>query len=200
MASATLRGRGALLTGLGIGAGLMFFLDPERGRRRRALVRDQFVHSARVGGDAAGATRRDLMHRATGVAARLRDVTGRAPVNDTVLVERVRAQLGRAVTHPRAIDVEAHAGVVTLRGPVLRDEVPRLLRSVGRVRGVREVVNVLDEHERARNVPALQNGGTPARQRRAFSFRGLSLTARLLAGTAATALAGAGYLIRFSQK
>jgi hypothetical protein len=33
---AVLQERGALLTGLGVGAGLVYWLDPERGRRRRA--------------------------------------------------------------------------------------------------------------------------------------------------------------------
>ena len=35
------------LIGLGAGAVLMFFMDPQRGRRRRALVRDQVVHAVR---------------------------------------------------------------------------------------------------------------------------------------------------------
>jgi len=39
------------------------------------------------------------------------------PVDDDVLVERVRAHLGRAVSHPHAVDVGAADGVVTLRGP-----------------------------------------------------------------------------------
>lgn len=29
---------------MGIGAGLMYMLDPEEGPRRRALVRDKFIH------------------------------------------------------------------------------------------------------------------------------------------------------------
>jgi uncharacterized membrane protein len=43
-----LQDRGAMLTGLGLGLGLMYFFDPERGRRRRALVRDQTAHAARL--------------------------------------------------------------------------------------------------------------------------------------------------------
>ena len=32
---------GAFLRGIGAGAGFMYFFDPDRGKRRRALVRDQ---------------------------------------------------------------------------------------------------------------------------------------------------------------
>ena len=49
--------RKALLTGVGVGVALMYFLDPERGRRRRALVRDRLAHGARLTRDAAGGIR-----------------------------------------------------------------------------------------------------------------------------------------------
>lgn len=153
--------RGAFLAGLGIGLGLMYILDPDRGRRRRALVRDKIAHSAKVGAGRFGATRRDLAQRATGVAARMRGSLRREAVDDAVLVERVRAQLGRLVSHPRAIEVSAEEGRVTLSGPVLRAEVNRLIDGVERVRGVCEVVHALDEHDTAGNVPALQGGSTP---------------------------------------
>jgi hypothetical protein len=51
--------RAPFATGLGIGAVLMFWLDPERGRRRRGLVRDSAIHAARVSRNAIGATGRD---------------------------------------------------------------------------------------------------------------------------------------------
>jgi uncharacterized membrane protein len=154
--------RGALLTGIGIGAGLMYFLDPQRGRRRRALVRDKLAHSTHVGADAVETTRRDAMHRASGTVSRLRALVRRKAIDDLVLIERVRAQLGRVVSHPHAIKVEANDGVVTLSGPILRNELPALLRATERVRGVRDVVNALAEHSEGDNVPALQGGRTPA--------------------------------------
>jgi hypothetical protein len=38
----------ALLGAMGVGAALMYFLDPDTGRRRRALVRDQYTHGKTV--------------------------------------------------------------------------------------------------------------------------------------------------------
>jgi BON domain len=155
-----LRVRGAALTGLGVGIGLMYFLDPGRGRRRRGILRDKLAHTAHLGIDAAGATGRDLSHRTAGLVARLRSAFDHRPVDDVVLVERVRSQLGRLVTRPHAIAVDATAGRVRLRGAVLRDEAKRLLRSVERVRGVHDVVNELDVREQSRYVPGLQ-GSAP---------------------------------------
>ena len=156
-----LQDRGAVLTGLGIGVGLMYLLDPERGRRRRAHIRDQVAHGTRLAGGAVGATSRDVAHRASGAMSRLRATWGRTSVDDDVLVERVRAQLGRVVSHPHAVDVGAADGMVTLRGPILQHEVRRALNTAERVAGVREVVNELEEHKEAGNIPALQDGGTP---------------------------------------
>lgn len=187
-----LQSRGAVLTGLGLGAGLMYFLDPERGRRRRALVRDQIAHSAHVGADAMSATGRDLGQRATGAAARTRRLWSREAVDDSVLIDRVRAQLGRLVSHPGAIEVAALDGVVTLRGPVLRAEVKRLLRGAERVPGVRAVVNELEEHEQPGNVPALQGGSTLPASRTDIWQRRWSPTTRLVVGTTGAALAGYG--------
>jgi hypothetical protein len=35
-----------VLAGMGLGAWLMYDLDPNRGARRRGMLRDQLVHSA----------------------------------------------------------------------------------------------------------------------------------------------------------
>jgi hypothetical protein len=40
--------------GVGIGMGLMFLFDPERGSHRRAMIRDAVVHSLHKTGDAIG--------------------------------------------------------------------------------------------------------------------------------------------------
>jgi uncharacterized membrane protein len=184
--------RTAMLTGLGVGAGLMYFLDPERGARRRALMRDRLTHASRITGDAAGATSRDIAHRASGVAARIRGASDRGTVDDRVLLERVRSQIGRAVSHPRAIDVDVVDGVVTLRGPILMDEVSDLIDAVDRVRGVRDIINNLEEHHEAGNVPSLQGSRSRRRRRAEILQQQWSPTARLITGTAGAALAGYG--------
>src|SRR5690606_24938145 len=97
----------AILAGAGLGAGLMYLLDPDTGRRRRALTRDRLVHATHVAGHAAGAAGRDLAHRAAGAAARIRGRVKHEEVDDTVLVERVRARLGHLVSHPGALEVHA---------------------------------------------------------------------------------------------
>jgi hypothetical protein len=187
-----MRDRGAMLTGLALGAGLMYYLDPERGRRRRALVRDRVAHAARVTGDAAGATRRDMAHRTSGTVAAIRGRLSREPVDDQVLVERVRARLGRLVSHPHALDVFAANGAVTLRGPILQHEVNRLMSAVARVAGVRDVISDLQEHKEPGNIPSLQGGSTPGEPEPDILHRNWSPTTRVIAGSSGIALAAYG--------
>jgi hypothetical protein len=57
----------ALVGGISVGAALMYLLDPDRGRRRRALVRDK---AKGLSNDALKAARRkshDLKNRAQGL-------------------------------------------------------------------------------------------------------------------------------------
>ncbi len=63
--------------GAGIGAGLMFLLDPDRGRRRRALARDKAIHLAKSTEKTVGARSRDLGNRASGAASRIRSLIRR---------------------------------------------------------------------------------------------------------------------------
>ena len=193
-----MRDRGALLTGFGMGIGLMYFLDPDRGRRRRALVRDKVTHASRVSRSAVGATSRDVANRATGVAARMRRALRRDGVEDEKLVARVRASIGHVVAHPRAVEVEAYDGVVTLRGPILESEVNPLLTAVEQTPGVREVIADLDEYSTPADVPALQ-GDWSRTDRRSIWRRQTSPTARFFAGTAGLALAGYGVTRRDSS-
>jgi osmotically-inducible protein OsmY len=133
---------------LGIGLGLGFagtaLFDPRSGAERRARLRAQAVSRARSLAEGARAKSRDLRARAAGSVHEIKARLGGGEVSDDVLVERVRAQLGRPVSNPRAIHVTAHDGCVELRGVVLASELPALLVRVRRVRGVRDVIDGLE--------------------------------------------------------
>src|SRR5687768_9194888 len=115
--------RAQLLTGIGVGFGLMYLLDPERGARRRARLRDAAVNAAHTAADAADAAGRDLSNRIAGTAAEVRGRFTDGDVDDQTLIERVRTKLGRVVSHPHAISVTSDDGVITMTGPVLQAEV-----------------------------------------------------------------------------
>jgi len=177
-----------VLVGAGIGAGLMYLFDPVDGRRRRALVRDQLRHTLAKTDDLASVTARDMRNRARGLVAEARHLVVTEQPPGDVLAERVREKLGHYVSHPRSIDVEAHEGYVTLRGPVLTHEVAALLRGVSSVRGVREVDNRLEPHETPAGVPGLQGGTERTGERSELFQRNWSPTARVLVGGAGMGL------------
>lgn len=169
-----------MLMGVFIGATAMYYFDPSRGRYRRALVGDQLVHAGRESRRAARVVTRDFYNRARGTAATLRSTLMPASVDDAVLEARTRACLGRVVSHPASIYVEAREGVVTLSGPILEDEIPLVMHCVERVHGVREVRDELEAHEEPGNVPGLQGGSRRRGLRRApFEQANWSPTERL---------------------
>lgn len=124
---------------VGVGAGLVYVLDPSRGRRRRAVLRDRTAHAVRSARVTLDKRSRDLGNRARGLFAEARGALRCENVPDDVLVARVRSQLGRAVSKPCDVEALAEEGRVTLRGVVRVTEVGRLLRRVSNVRGVRAV-------------------------------------------------------------
>src|SRR5882672_9725485 len=87
----------------GLGAGLMFLLDPDLGPRRRAILRDKFISFTRLAAWAADKTSRDAKNRIYGTVVGTKSLFSDAAVDDDVLVERVRSQMGRSVSHPHAI-------------------------------------------------------------------------------------------------
>jgi len=152
---------GILLGGLGLGAALMYVLDPERGKRRRALVRDKAVRAANKASDRFEARSRDLKNRARGAALELKARTRKEDVEDPVLEERVRAELGRVVSNPGSVEVAAIAGTVILSGSVRTSELDDLLSAVRGVSGVVNVENRLEMYGAADEIPGLQGGRAP---------------------------------------
>jgi len=146
--------------GVGVAVAALTLFDPRRGAARRARLRDQALSRGRTLAARARGRALDLGRRAQGALheARARLAPGEVP--DPVLAERVRAQLGRPVSHPRALEVEVHAGCVEIRGPILADEVDDLLNRIRSVPGVKEVIDRLEVHETPGSVPSLQGPGS----------------------------------------
>lgn len=196
----------AVIGGFGVGAGLAYMLDPDRGSRRRALARDRAIHALRVQQRMLEKGARDAGHRARSLGPRLAHLRSDEP-SDEVLIARVRACLGHHVSHPGSIAVDAHDGEVFLSGPILRDELPGLVRAVRRVRGVQEVSENLEVHAEPGRVPGLQGEGRvprsmlmrsnwPPALRLATAGGGLAATAYGLArgGTIGALISAAGTL------
>jgi osmotically-inducible protein OsmY len=177
-----------LLSGVGAGAALMYMLDPDRGTRRRALVRDKAVSLAHKTPDALNAMARDLSNRARGLVSEASTMLRGDDASDEVIVQRVRAAMGRVVSHPHAVRVESNEGRVSLSGNILADEVDDFLSCAGSVRGVREVDNRLTVHEETDGVPDLQGGRARPGYRFEFMQENWSPTARLVACVAGGAL------------
>jgi hypothetical protein len=142
----------------GLGAGLMFLLDPDMGTRRRAILRDKLISVMRLTAWAADKTSRDVKNRLYGTVHSTKSLFSETAVSDDVLVERVRSQMGRAISHPHAIHVTAQNGWVTLTGEILSGEVSDLVRTVSSVKGVTEVVNRLKAHDEPGEISGLQGG------------------------------------------
>jgi hypothetical protein len=135
----------ALLGALGAGAALMYFLDPDNGRRRRALVRDQVVHGRNLMNDMTQAAVHNAANHTRGAIARIQGriaARGEESVDDAVLEERVRAAMGHIMSDPHSIEIRAHDGCVTLEGPA-QANAGELVACAERVRGVRQVENRL---------------------------------------------------------
>ena len=185
-----------LASGLGLGAALMYLTDPQRGRRRRALVRDQFVSLASQAGHAVGPTARDIRNRTQGLLAETTHLFQKEDVPDVVLEQRVRAKLGRFTSHPSSIEASANQGRVILRGPILAHELEQTLAAVRSVRGVRSVDNQLEVHRQPGDVPGLQGGKPRPGERPDLLQEYWAPTTRFVVGVGSGALALYGAMRR----
>lgn len=101
-----------LATAFAAGAAVMYYLDPQTGRRRRALAHDKSVAASHDVREFARTKKKQAADRARGAAARTRAQLANAVVDDDVLRDRVRSRLGHLVDEP--IEVEVMDGRVVL--------------------------------------------------------------------------------------
>lgn len=138
-----------LLSGMLIGATIMYAFDEHRGAKRRAFVRDKLVHAGHLLGHTINKHGRDLLNRAGGQLAELRSSLRdrSSDISDDQLVSRVRAQLGHVLTHAGLLEILAEDGLVTIRGPVLHREVEKIRDRMRKIRGVTQYTLEVDPHE-----------------------------------------------------
>jgi hypothetical protein len=139
---------------LALGALAMYFLDPQRGTRRRHVLRDRLAAVPRH-------LRRRLSRKAGLVRARSGALTAKAmhlrerrkDWSDATLADKVRSEVFRDPALPKgAVNLNVEAGRVVLRGEVPDPGlVEQLERRVREVVGVRDVENLL--HPPGADVP-----------------------------------------------
>ena len=183
-----------VLGAAGVGAGLMFLLDPDLGTRRRAILRDKLFSLSRLAAWATDKTSRDVKNRLYGtvVATKSRFSDTDVDTSDDILVERVRSQMGRTVSHPHAIHVSAKNSCVILSGEILSNELNGLIRAVSGVKGVKDVVNELNTHDRPGDISSLQGGRTRRGNRLALFQSNWPPAVRLMVGTGGLITTAAG--------
>lgn len=137
---------GLVALGAGLGAGAMFLLDPNRGRARRAMIKDKTISLAHQEEKRLGKAWSHLTNNLNGVEADIKHLFETDETGDAKLTGRVRTKLGRVVSHPHDVEVLAKHGHVILRGKVGSDELPLLEAAVRNVRGVRSVETQVAVH------------------------------------------------------
>jgi hypothetical protein len=132
------------------GAALMYFFDPERGRRRRNMTRDQLVARVRRAGRAAISAGRGAAADAYGVSHRIGNLVPHETEqpDDETLRQRVESMLFRDRDIPKGnLNLTCENGTVILRGELdSPEDILRLERRVERVPGVRGVQNLVHPH------------------------------------------------------
>lgn len=146
------------------GAGMMYLLDPTRGRTRRARLAGQAAGAYHDARDYADKIQRDLRNRASGMVEQAKTKLSRShdeEVSDQKLEARIRSSLGHETSRSSDIQVRCEGGHVTLEGGVSPRERNRVLSRARNVPGVRDVDDRLQVRQYEESVEETP-GWTPA--------------------------------------
>jgi len=178
-----------LLTTIGLGAGLMYFMDPQQGPRRRAMVRDKANRFVNNIDESIEKAVEDTRNRTRGVLSEMTAKLSDQGAPDWILEERVRSNLGRTARHARGVTVTADGGRIYLTGPVLREDEDAIVKTAMRTRGVHGVENQLQIFDSPESIPSLQGEPSPLRQPRLdWQQRNWSPATRLLSSVGGSLL------------
>jgi len=133
----------------GTGAVVAYFMDPQNGRRRRALAVDRTAAATRRTARAVGRAGHGAAAEIEGRTQAMRHAVHSEPrpvANEETLADRVRSELFRDASVPKGsinLNVEREC-VVVLRGQVPQAAmIGELERRVRAIPGVRDVENLL---------------------------------------------------------
>jgi osmotically-inducible protein OsmY len=128
----------------GVGAAAAYLFDPDRGRGRRARLKDQSQAFKRRQARALERQASFQRGRAEGLVQRARHRGGHPPADDRALADRVRTEVLRNDPAHTHLNVDAVAGVVSVRGEVADlGTAMDLERRIRAIPGVVEVENLL---------------------------------------------------------
>jgi BON domain-containing protein len=133
------------------GAAIAYFLDPERGRARRAQTVDRLAGTVRRTADSAARAGRKLSSDAEGwtnMVVSLPARRNREPLDDATLAHKVETELFRDPDFDKGkVNINAENGIIVVRGEVPMDVARQIEIRVRRIDGVKEVQNLLHEPE-----------------------------------------------------
>ena len=163
----------ATLTAAGFAGALgEYFLDPESGRRRRAVAKDRIVAFFRR---RKAEAERETRYAAGVVKGAVHEVTPSGsepePLNDPALAAKVESEIFRDRDAPKGeVNVSVEDGVVYIRGELeSRDRIEELAASARAVKGVGGVVNLL--HLPGEEHPSGGNGHRQGKAERQAAIR-----------------------------
>ncbi len=126
-----------------IGAALMYFFDPTDGTRRRHVTVDRAKAFFRKRSSSGAGAVKSQAYALKQKATHLREEEKPQP-DDATLKDKVESELFRDESAPKGqINVNAENGVVYLRGEVEAELIDALGKRARKVKGVREVENLL---------------------------------------------------------
>ena len=135
-----------------LGAAVMYFFDPQSGRRRRAMLRDRTLALFRRGARQAERTGRGVAAEAQGVAQKVTHLSEepKPQPDDVTLARKVETEIFRDADVPKGkINVNAENGVVYLRGEAdtqqMIDDLAERARKVQGVQGVENLLHLPNE-------------------------------------------------------
>jgi len=136
------------VVGVAAGAAAMYVFDPDRGRRRRSMLRDQSRAVARRHYRQANRVLRgrvlDTEHRLQGAVARARGAGHYHPESEVDLREHLHQVIASLDFPTRDVNVEVVKGVATLRGQLATgDQELIVISEVKKVPGVNQVQSFL---------------------------------------------------------